>query len=126
MTRHNLSRLLLTNVVINSLYGDSEELIGKWFKRTGKRNDIFLATKFGFLKDSGSAYAVDSSAEYCKKACAESLRHLDVDYIDLCKYLISPLAHCVLQTYPFADYMHHANPKTPIEETVRAMAELKA
>ncbi|KAJ6497580.1 NADP-dependent oxidoreductase domain-containing protein [Mycena sanguinolenta] len=29
------------------VYGDSEELIGKWFKRTGKRNDIVLATKFG-------------------------------------------------------------------------------
>lgn len=27
------------------MYGDSEELVGKWFKRTGKRNDIFLATK---------------------------------------------------------------------------------
>jgi aryl-alcohol dehydrogenase-like predicted oxidoreductase len=27
------------------IYGDSEDLIGKWFKRTGKRDDIFLATK---------------------------------------------------------------------------------
>lgn len=67
-----------------SLYGDSEELLGKWFKRTGKRGDIFLATKFGFVK--GGKYEVDSSAEYCKKACDESLRALSVDYIDLCKY----------------------------------------
>lgn len=30
-----------------NVYGDSEELLGKWFKRTGKRDEIFLATKFG-------------------------------------------------------------------------------
>jgi aryl-alcohol dehydrogenase-like predicted oxidoreductase len=30
----------------SDFYGDNEELIGKWFKRTGKRKDIFLATKF--------------------------------------------------------------------------------
>ncbi|PFH44832.1 hypothetical protein AMATHDRAFT_10675 [Amanita thiersii Skay4041] len=29
------------------IYGDSEDLVGKWFKRTGKRDEIFLATKFG-------------------------------------------------------------------------------
>lgn len=68
-----------------SLYGDGEALIGKWFKRTGKRDDIFLATKFGFVKNSPT-YALDSSAEYCKKACAESLRLLGIPYIDLCKY----------------------------------------
>lgn len=59
--------------------------MGKWFKRTGKRNDIFFATKFGFVK--GTQLQLDSSGEYCKKACAESLRILDIDYIDLCKYL---------------------------------------
>lgn len=68
----------------NSLYGDSEELIGKWFKRTGKRDDIFLATKFGFVKGS-KTYELNISYEYAKKACAESLRVLDVDCIDLCK-----------------------------------------
>lgn len=31
----------------SDIYGDSEELFGKWFKRTGKRDEIFLATKFG-------------------------------------------------------------------------------
>jgi len=75
------------NIFVNciySLYGDSEELIGKWFKRTGKRDEIFLATKFGFVK--GGNYAVDSSAEYCKEVCAESLRVLDINSIDLCRY----------------------------------------
>lgn len=67
-----------------SLYGDSETLIGKWFKRTGKRNEIFLSSKFGFVKGS-KTYEVDSSAEYVTKACAESLRLLDIDTIDICK-----------------------------------------
>lgn len=29
------------------VYGDNEDLIGEWFRRTGNRDDIFLATKFG-------------------------------------------------------------------------------
>ncbi|KAI1344223.1 putative aldo/keto reductase [Xylariaceae sp. FL0016] len=87
-------------------YGDSEELLGRWFKRTGKRDQIFLATKFGMVKGSPS-FEIDSSAEACKKACDESLRILGVDYIDLY-------------------YMHRANVNTPIEETMRALAQLKA
>lgn len=70
--------------ICDSLYGDSEELLGRWFKRTGKRNDIFLASKFGFVKGS-KTLEIDSSGEYCKKACDESLRLLDTEYIDLCK-----------------------------------------
>lgn len=58
--------------------------LGKWFKRTGKRNDIFLATKFGFVKGSKD-YQIDSSGEFCKKACDESLKLLGIDSIDLCK-----------------------------------------
>ncbi|KAH6652464.1 putative aldo/keto reductase [Truncatella angustata] len=89
----------------SDMYGDNEELLGKWFKRTGKRDQIFLATKFGFIK--GSHADIDSSAGYCKKACAESLKALGVDCIDLY-------------------YMHRANAKTPIEDTMRGMLELKA
>ncbi|KAM0281404.1 hypothetical protein ACHAQH_003526 [Verticillium albo-atrum] len=88
------------------LYGDEEALLGRWFKRTGKRDDIFFSTKFGLLKGS-QAFQVDSSAEYSKKACAESLRRLGTASIDLY-------------------YVHHANPKTPIEETMRALSELQA
>lgn len=72
--------------MVQSLYGDNEELLAKWFQRTGKRDEIFLATKFGFVKGS-KTYEVDSSAAYCKKACAESLRLLGIDSIDLCKPL---------------------------------------
>ena len=94
-------------------------------------------------------YEVDSSGEYCKKACVESLRLLGIDSIDLCKYSTLPyltqallqistdeqgcrsacsLALPILMTdhYSSLDYMHHANPKTPIEETVRALVELQA
>jgi diketogulonate reductase-like aldo/keto reductase len=68
-----------------SLYGDSEELVGKWFKRTGKRDQIFLATKFGYVKGS-KTLQTDTSAEYTKKACDESLKALGIDAIDLCEY----------------------------------------
>ncbi|KAK7739819.1 hypothetical protein SLS62_011208 [Diatrype stigma] len=79
------------------LYGNSEEVIGKWFKRTGKRDQIYLASKFGYVKGS-KTFEVDSSGPYAKKACEESLRH----------------------------YLHAPNVNTPIEETMRALAELKA
>ncbi|ORY67009.1 aldo/keto reductase [Pseudomassariella vexata] len=90
----------------SDLYGDGEELLGKWFKRTGKRDQIFLSTKFGFVKGS-KKMEVDSSGPYCKKACAESLRIMGIDCIDIY-------------------WLHSANPETPIEETMRALAELQA
>ncbi|KAJ6602385.1 NADP-dependent oxidoreductase domain-containing protein [Mycena vulgaris] len=82
------------------IYGDSEELLGKWFKRTGKRSEIFLATKFG-ITPSGPR----SDPEFVKEQVATSLSRLGVDYIDLY-------------------YQHRIDPKTPIEVTVGAMAEL--
>ncbi|KAJ7149628.1 NADP-dependent oxidoreductase domain-containing protein [Mycena filopes] len=84
-----------------NLYVDSEELLGKWFKRTGKRADIFLATKFGFLAD----WTLDGSAENVRASAAASLAKLGVDTIDLY-------------------YLHRADSKTPFETTVGAMAEL--
>ncbi|KAI4730189.1 aldo/keto reductase [Aureobasidium sp. EXF-10728] len=88
----------------SDLYNDNEETLGKWFKRTGKRADIFLATKFGFVK--GKFPQLDSTGEYAKQACEESLRLLGVDYIDLY-------------------YLHHPNPKTPIEDTMRGLKQLQ-
>ncbi|KAJ6482299.1 NADP-dependent oxidoreductase domain-containing protein [Mycena vitilis] len=83
------------------IYGDSEVLIGKWFKRTGKRDDIFLASKFGFTP----SFAIDGSPAYVKAAAELSLKKLGVDHIDLY-------------------YLHRADSKTPIEHTIGAMAEL--
>ncbi|KAJ7128718.1 NADP-dependent oxidoreductase domain-containing protein [Mycena epipterygia] len=82
-------------------YQDSEELIGKWFKRTGKRADIFLATKFGFMAD----LTIDGSPENARKSAEASLAKLGVETIDLY-------------------YLHRADAKVPIELSVSAMAEL--
>lgn len=57
-----------------------EELIGKWFARTGKRKDIFLATKFG-LADPLRFPNADPA--YVKTAIKDSLKKLQTDYIDL-------------------------------------------
>ncbi|KAJ7149629.1 NADP-dependent oxidoreductase domain-containing protein [Mycena filopes] len=83
------------------VYADSEALLGKWFKRTGKRADIFLATKFGFMPD----YSIDGTPEHVRAAAAASFERLGVDTIDLY-------------------YLHRADARTPIEKTVGAMAEL--
>jgi len=92
-----------TNWDTADVYGDSEELIGRWFKRTGKRNEIFLATKFGAGSPSGKT--IDGSPAYVKEACYKSLEKLGVDYVDLF-------------------YAHRADPTVPIEQTVGALAEL--
>jgi aryl-alcohol dehydrogenase-like predicted oxidoreductase len=88
----------------HSLYADNEETLGRWFKRTGNRPNIFLATKFGFVKNKFPL--LDSSGDYAIRACEESLRLLQVEYIDLY-------------------YLHHPNPNTPIEDTMRGMLQLQ-
>lgn len=70
-----------------SIYGESEELLNKWFKRTGKRDEIFLASKFGLVMDGLKFLGINTSAEYVKKACEASLAKLGVDHIDLCMSL---------------------------------------
>ncbi|KAG9552100.1 Aldo/keto reductase, partial [Aureobasidium melanogenum] len=89
------------------MYMDNEDLIGNWFKANpGKREQIFLATKFANLRDEQGNPIVDSSPEYCKKACDKSLSRLGVKNIDLY-------------------YAHRLDGKTPVEKTVQAMKELK-
>lgn len=85
--------------------GDNEELIGKTIR--GRRDDVFLATKFGNVrkKDDPSYWAISGKPEYVRAACDASLKRLGVDYIDLY-------------------YQHRVDPETPIEETVGAMADL--
>ncbi|OJT04805.1 Aldo-keto reductase yakc [NADP(+)] [Trametes pubescens] len=82
-------------------YLDSEDLIGQWFKRTGKRNEIFLATKFGIVP---GPRTIDGTPEYAVKALDASLKRLGTDHVDLW-------------------YLHRADPQVPIELTVGAMAE---
>ncbi|KAH8693811.1 NADP-dependent oxidoreductase domain-containing protein [Talaromyces proteolyticus] len=89
------------------MYADSEDAVGEWIKRSGKRNDIFLATKFAIYRDiEKNIFSLRSDPEYIKTACEKSLKRLGVDVIDLY-------------------YCHRVDGKTPIEETIRAMVELK-
>jgi len=82
----------------------NEELIGSWLK--GQRNRVFIATKFGAVRDPGGpVIGVNGRPEYVHSACDASLKRLGIDKIDLY-------------------YQHRVDPETPIEETVGAMAEL--
>jgi aryl-alcohol dehydrogenase-like predicted oxidoreductase len=74
------------------------------FKKTGKRNEIFLATKFG-LAGGDPSRVVNGDPEYVHAAFNKSLSRLGVDYVDLY-------------------YLHRADSTVPIEHTVAAMAKL--
>jgi aryl-alcohol dehydrogenase-like predicted oxidoreductase len=86
-------------------YGDNEILVGKAIR--GIRDKIFLATKFGIVRDKANpnARGVSGKPEYVRACCDASLKRLGIDTIDLY-------------------YQHRVDPNTPIEETVGAMAEL--
>lgn len=83
--------------------GHNEELIGRAI--AGRRDEVLLATKFGFANRLGEPTAIRGDAAYVHEACDASLRRLGVDHIDLY-------------------YQHRVDPEVPIEETVGAMAEL--
>jgi aryl-alcohol dehydrogenase-like predicted oxidoreductase len=91
----------------SDVYGPyiNEELVGRAIK--GKRERVVLATKFGIVRDpkNPSARGVSGKPEYVRQCCEGSLRRLGVDTIDLY-------------------YQHRVDPNTPIEDTVRAMADL--
>ncbi|TFY80910.1 hypothetical protein EWM64_g3103 [Hericium alpestre] len=93
-----------TNWDTADVYGDSEELIGRWFKQSGKRDEIFLATKFGFQSPPPRNKSPDGDPEYARQAFEKSISRLGVDHIDLW-------------------YLHRPDPTVPIEHTVAAMAE---
>ena len=88
------------------MYGDSEKLLGKWFVKSGKQNEIFLATKDGGGVDEEGKARVRSDPEYVKNACNQSLKRLMMDNVDLY-------------------YIHCLNKVTPIEKTVDAMVKLR-
>ena len=85
------------------IYGDSEVKVGKAIQ--GRRADVVLATKFGFVTQVGQEQRVDGRPEHVRDACDASLRRLGVEHIDVY-------------------YLHRADPKVPIEHTVGAMANL--
>lgn len=84
--------------------GHNEELVGKAIR--DRRDKVFLATKFANVRTPDGGFAgVRGDPEYVRSACDASLKRLGIDTIDLF-------------------YQHRVDPKTPIEETVGAMAEL--
>ncbi len=85
--------------------GASEEIIGKWLHaHPGRRDSIVLATKCrGRMDDSGNSEGL--SRRWILKACEDSLRRLQTDYIDLYQ-------------------AHQWDPATPIEETLAAFDAL--
>ena len=87
------------------VYGphQNEELVGRAI--AGRRDDIVIATKFGFKISHGRNIGVDSTPDNVRRACEGSLRRLGIDTIDLY-------------------YQHRVDPDVPIEETVGAMAAL--
>ncbi len=82
--------------------GESETIIGKWLKQSGKRDKILIATKLGSEMPGGKK---GLSAAYIKEAVEESLKRLGTDHIDLYQ-------------------SHYDDPETPISETMSAFNEL--
>jgi aryl-alcohol dehydrogenase-like predicted oxidoreductase len=91
------------------MYGPyiNEELVGRAI--AGRRHEVVLATKFGFVRDpeEPAKRMIDGRPERVREACEDSLRRLGVDSIDLY-------------------YLHRVDARVPIEDTVGAMAELVA
>jgi aryl-alcohol dehydrogenase-like predicted oxidoreductase len=89
------------------MYGPftNEQLVGEAI--ADRRDEVILATKFGFVRDpeNPQARGVNGRPDYVARACDASLQRLGTDHIDLY-------------------YQHRVDPDVPIEETVGAMAEL--
>jgi aryl-alcohol dehydrogenase-like predicted oxidoreductase len=83
--------------------GHNESLVGKAIE--GIRDEIVLATKFGFRNDQYNELEICGKPDYVKKACEASLKRLNTDVIDLY-------------------YLHRWDKSVPIEETVGAMSRL--
>lgn len=82
--------------------GESETIVGKWMKQKGNRSKMIIATKGGMDMGQGKT---DVTKKYLIKACEDSLKRLQTDYIDL--------------------YQTHKDDETvPVEEALEAYAQL--
>jgi aryl-alcohol dehydrogenase-like predicted oxidoreductase len=81
----------------------NEELLGRALK--GRRQQVTIATKFGWRFENGRSVGTDSRPEHVIEVAEASLRRLATDYIDIF-------------------YQHRVDPAVPIEDTVGAMARL--
>ena len=106
-TIHRAIELGITFFDTADMYGPhtNEELVGRAIK--GKRNQIFIATKFGIVRDSENPAmrGINGRPDYVRECVEGSLKRLGIETIDLY-------------------YQHRVDPDTPIEETVGALSEL--
>jgi len=105
-TIHRALELGITYLDTADVYGPftNEELVGRAIR--GRRNQVFLATKFGILRSADPHYrGVSGRPEYVRQSCDASLRRLGVDVIDLY-------------------YQHRIDPNVPVEETAGTMGQL--
>ncbi|MCF5166995.1 aldo/keto reductase [Pseudomonas congelans] len=105
-TLHRALELGVTFFDTADMYGPytNEALLGRALE--GKREGIYLASKFGIVRgDDPHARGVNGSPAYIRQSIDASLKRLNTDYLDLY-------------------YQHRVDPKVPIEETIGAMAEL--
>lgn len=106
-------RVLARAAEIGCTFWDTSDMYGPFTNEIllskaldGRRDQITLATKFGVSRrEDGSFEGIKGGADYVAACCDASLKRLRTDYIDLY-------------------FQHRVDPKTPIEETVGAMAEL--
>lgn len=79
-------------------------MIGKWFAETGRRSEIFLATKFGGWDPDGEYGVAISTPSLIRRVLARSLQELGTDYIDLY-------------------YQHRVDRNVPIEVVMETLRE---
>jgi aryl-alcohol dehydrogenase-like predicted oxidoreductase len=106
-TIHRAFDLGVTFLDTAEIYGPylNEELVGRAI--AGRRDQVVLATKFGFISHAAGVNALDSSPANIRTALDGSLKRLGTDHVDLY-------------------YQHRVDPNTPIEDTVGTLAELVA
>lgn len=106
-TIHRAIELGVTFFDTADMYGPytNEELLGRAIR--GKRESVFLATKFGIIRDPDDPgkRGISGKPDYVRVSVEGSLKRLGVDTIDLY-------------------YQHRVDPQTPIEDTVGALADL--
>lgn len=84
-------------------WGHNESLVASALQ--GRRDDVLLSTKFGYVRADDAPFKLCSTPAWAKQACEASLQRLGTDHIDLY-------------------FQHRLDPAVPIEETVGAMADL--
>ncbi len=104
-TLHHAIELGCTFFDTAEIYGPftNEELLGRALK--GRRHQVTLATKFGFVVGNGPFQGVDSRPSHIREVVDASLRRLQTDYIDLL-------------------YQHRVDPAIPIEDVAGTVGEL--